>query len=619
MRINSEGKMGTMPARAPIPARLLLAVLALVCELFSALTCPAQAPTPQIQQLWQQASEAQRAKDFTGAAALYRKILALDPGLTEAEMNLCLSLHLAGNLQEAVKCFDHATVKLPNQFGPNFLAGTDSLKLNHPDHAIPYLKRAAEEQPENSDVRLALANAELQERRYSDAREQFERATALNAQDPEAWYGLGAAWLSLERDAEAELRKSSSPFRLVLIAESDIRQGKGERAAQILDRVADTAPNVPCVHSMLGFADLQQGKLDEAEKQFQQEWDDAKSEGCLTAQLGKAAVAARRSNADQAMTRLREAAATDAVAVRANRELFWSSLAAAGLEEQARAVLNEEHPANESEHRSDAAAEMRRGRYSACSSSLAAHVASLPFPQVHTLAMCSYYSGHDDRVMTATTRMLRLSPANPEALYWQIQTEDRLANAAIEKASAINPNSPSLHTLMGDMLHERGDLDEAVEEYRRAIELQPDFLGARLHLARILNSQHKLDEAEQQAQWVLKASPDQPEANFILGEVLLNRSQNAQALPFLLRAQQAPPDVLPYVHDDLSLIYDDSGQTAKAIAELKQALSLDIDGSYHYRLGRLYLKIGDRANANAAMSAAKKMKDEVNPAARVEK
>jgi tetratricopeptide (TPR) repeat protein len=233
--------------------------------------------------------------------------------------------------------------------------------------------------------------------------------------------------------------------------------------------------------------------------------------------------------------------------------------------------------------------------------------------------MCSYFSGHDDRVMTATTRILRLSPGNAEAFYWQIQAEDRLGNTAIAKAGAINPDSPSLHTLMGDMLQEKGDLEQAVAEYRRAIELKPDFLGARLHLARVLNSQHKLDEAEEQARWVLKASPDQPEANFILGEVLLNRSQNAEALPFLLRAQHAPADVLPYVHDDLSRIYADTGQTAKAIAELKQALVLDVDGSYHYRLGRLYLKIGDRAAATMEMRAAKKLENEFNPSGRLEK
>jgi predicted Zn-dependent protease len=58
----------------------------------------------------------------------------------------------------------------------------------------------------------------------------------------------------------------------------------------------------------------------------------------------------------------------------------------------------------------------------------------------------------------------------------------------------------------------------------------------------------------------------------------------------------------------LSSVYEDKGETTKAIAELKQALGVDVDGSFYYRLGRLYLKTGDRKSAEEALAMAEKLK-----------
>jgi tetratricopeptide (TPR) repeat protein len=255
---------------------------------------------------------------------------------------------------------------------------------------------------------------------------------------------------------------------------------------------------------------------------------------------------------------------------------------------------------------------MKQGRYSDCSSALAAPGIGLTLPELRMLAMCSYYSGHDDRVMTATRQILKTTPGDAEALYWQIPSTQRLGTAAITRASEINPDSPSLHKLMGDMLQEKRDLAEAAAEYRKAISLKPDFLAAHVGLARVLNSSKEFDKAEQEARLVLDASPTEPEANFLMGEILIHRSEPAKALPFLLKAQDALPEELPVLHADLSMIFEDNGDLPRAIAEMKQAVSADVDGTYHYRLGRLYQKAGDRAAANAELETAEKLRRQMN-------
>src|ERR1700722_11087108 len=69
---------------------------------------PAQAT---VEQLWGEAASAQQAQQYSHAAALYRKILVMQPDLMEAEVNLGLMLHLSGDRQGAIASFQHVLVK----------------------------------------------------------------------------------------------------------------------------------------------------------------------------------------------------------------------------------------------------------------------------------------------------------------------------------------------------------------------------------------------------------------------------------------------------------------------------------------------------------------------------
>jgi Flp pilus assembly protein TadD len=51
------------------------------------------------------------------------------------------------------------------------------------------------------------------------------------------------------------------------------------------------------------------------------------------------------------------------------------------------------------------------------------------------------------------------------------------------------------------------------------------------------------------------------------------------------------------------------GEFGKAIEEMKQLLRADKDGSFHYRLGRWYQRIGQSSEANTAFAVASKLKE----------
>jgi tetratricopeptide (TPR) repeat protein len=590
------------------------------CSMIWAGTLPAQSTEASIEQLWRDASAAQQAQQFSRAATLYEKILSLQPDLIEAEINLGLMHQLSGDLHAAMSCFQHALAKDQTLYAPNLLIGLDYLKLDDPGDALPYLKRATASKPHSAESLVGLANSYLQLHRYSEAEEQFKQATELqDGKNADAWYGLGATYFSMEKEAEGGLRHSSSPFRDVLLGEAYLEQGQQDKAIATLKGVVDGPSPVPCARSLLGFAYLRNSKNDDAAKEFQLDWNPQSSSECLLAKLGMAAAFADRGDRDDALRELREAAEIDLVFVQKNADSFWNYLTKAGAETGTREILGLMDTVDVEKARPSLAEGFwNHGRYSACSSALAASSVSLNVLQLRLLSRCSYYTDRDELVLDATARLLKASPADPEALYWRIQSAERLGLSSLSTATSINPESVSLHVLMGDMLRGKGSSSDAANEYRKAIALKPEFIAAHLGLARDLNSDGNTAGAESEVQYVLNLNPDEPEANYLMGEILVNRSEFAAALPFLLKAVHVVPGEALYVHADLSRIYEERGEFARAIAEIEQALPADIDGSYYYRLGRLHQKTGNRAAAARALEQSSELRRTADSAAHFE-
>ena len=68
----------------------------------------------------------------------------------------------------------------------------------------------------------------------------------------------------------------------------------------------------------------------------------------------------------------------------------------------------------------------------------------------------------------------------------------------------------------------------------------------------------------------------------------------------------------------MSRVYAEHGDVRQAIAEIELAIPGDADGSYHYRLGRLYLQIGKRAASEEAMQQSAKLHRENDAAVSLE-
>ncbi len=86
------------------------------------------------------------------------------------------------------------------------------------------------------------------------------------------------------------------------------------------------------------------------------------------------------------------------------------------------------------------------------------------------------------------------------------------AAAELQKALLYDPESPHLHTVLGEVLLRQGHVAEAEDELRAAIGIDPDHAPALLLLGRIAVAREKPEQARAYLQSAIRAAPRDPDA-----------------------------------------------------------------------------------------------------------
>jgi tetratricopeptide (TPR) repeat protein len=560
------------------------------------------------QQIWEQAQTAQRQQHFKEAIRLYQQFLTLEPSLLEAELNLGLMYQVTNDFPSAISQFKKVLEAKPGNYPANLFAGLDYLKLGKPEMALPLLQKAVEEQPAEEKALVGLANSNLQLQHYDVARSEFQQAVSTDKKNADAWYGLGVAYLSLEKEAEIALAKSTNAFRTILRAQSNLQQDNPKAAIEALDSVPVKSANVPCSRALLGFAYLANGQVDEAGKTLRADWNDSSKTGCLLGKLGLASLDAYTHDETGALGQIREAAAIDAPAVAAAGDLFRAYFDHSEQAARVREIIESSpRPAPP-----NAPPEVLKdtGRYTACTQTLANNHQRLTISQKLVLSECAFFAGQNAVVLDTTSEILESNPRNEPALFWRVQALDRLSLESLGTATAINPDSVSLHMMYASMQRSQLRFADAEEEYQKAIALNQAYLPAHLGLAYCLYFQKKLEEAQHEVEVVLQQEKTDGEANLLMGQILIRRDQSDRAVPYLKAALSGDSNRRSEVHSELSRVYEGSGNINEAIAELQKAVPGDSDGSFYYRLARLLQKTGRRTEASQAFAESKRLRSQ---------
>ncbi len=122
-----------------------------------------------------------------------------------------------------------------------------------------------------------------------------------------------------------------------------------------------------------------------------------------------------------------------------------------------------------------------------------------------------------------------------------------------------------------------GDLEAAVENYRRSIEFFPTA-EAHTFLGWAYSFQGKIDEAIRECEIAIQIDPDFGNPYNDIGVYLMEKGEYDQAVPWLGKAMQAKRyDPRHYPHINLARVHAKMGKVEEAINEIQKALKHEPD------------------------------------------
>jgi tetratricopeptide (TPR) repeat protein len=153
--------------------------------------------------------------------------------------------------------------------------------------------------------------------------------------------------------------------------------------------------------------------------------------------------------------------------------------------------------------------------------------------------------------------------------------------------SAVAFDGVSLN-ISGDKLYENGDLQGAIDEFKRALSIDPSNVNVRNSLGVCYGLRGDYESAIEEFKSVASIDPGDYMAMFNLGLVHTLRKQPERALEFFLNADKINGDVFEVAFQSGKL-YFESGHLEKAKLFLERAAKIDPDSGAVYRyLGDCY-------------------------------
>ncbi|WP_326446318.1 tetratricopeptide repeat protein [Edaphobacter sp.] len=573
------------------------------------------------------AVQAQSAGDVTAAIAEYKGALAIQPGAAEIWANLGLMQHQAKDYSGAMASFVKAHRLQPKLFVPVFFLGLECLDAGRLAEAVGYLAAARKMKPDDWNVPMYLGRAYFEMNRFDDAVGAYSEATRLNAANGEAWYRLGIAYLKSAEQDSGRLAGMSrqSPYFEALAADSFSSQNKLDRAVAAYRSALAARSHPPCIRSSLGLVLVRQNKLADAGAEFEQ---DMHAGGCLQAQLGLVRIALEKGPANAQLPLLGAVWKVDRGFAQSHGALLTEGLTSDQLAKLNQSLAATDFPGLSSEeavelrasvngvqsgaaHPTAASREWRQtsadsatedfagGRYERCVSDLrGAHV--LAASGLSTLAACAFFTGDYTATLDAARRLVRNRETQDAGLYWSVRARQALTVECLLRAGQTSPDSLRLHELLAESYRDMGRYGAAEAEYETALKIAPDAFAVLLGAAANYLQEYRIELADRMIRRALDQNQSDPEANYIMGEVLMDEHHLDEAEPHLKIGLSAKPELVPRVHALLGQIYASRGEDARAIEELKLGEASDDDGSVHFQLGRLYQKTGQTKLAAAA-------------------
>jgi tetratricopeptide (TPR) repeat protein len=170
-----------------------------------------------------------------------------------------------------------------------------------------------------------------------------------------------------------------------------------------------------------------------------------------------------------------------------------------------------------------------------------------------------------------------------------------------QKAIRLKPDYANSHNNLGIALARKGQTDEAIRQYREAIRLKPDHADAHNGLGVALHAKGQMDESVRHLQEALRLKPDHADAHYNLGVAFYQQGHTGEAIRQFQEVIRLKPDYAE-AYNNLGTALGLGGQTDDAIRQFQEALRLKPD--YAAARRNLDALLSSKANASPPPSGA---------------
>ncbi|MCU1267828.1 MAG: Tetratricopeptide repeat protein [Acidobacteria bacterium] len=225
----------------------------------------------------------------------------------------------------------------------------------------------------------------------------------------------------------------------------------------------------------------------------------------------------------------------------------------------------------------------------------------------HMLGKTYFMMGEFEKSTNELETALRLAPKDYDVAYtlglaYLKQRKMDLARQLYDHMIGQLGDRPQLRVLVGRAYRETGFLPEAIEEFKKAVALDPRFPRVHYYLGLsylLKDGVSRLADAIAEFKIELAAHPDEFFANYYLGIAFTVDRKWDTAIGFLQKASQLQPSN-PDPYFFLGQAYQGLEKHEEAIEVLRKAIALNPDLQHndyqvtnaHFRLGQALLKVG---------------------------
>lgn len=376
-------------------------------------------------------------------------------------LDLAVQHHQAGRLREAEGIYRQILVAEPNSPHALHLIGVLASQMGQGEAALNYIRRAITLNPTAAQYHASLGAALATLGRTAEAIDIFNRALVLQPDLLDAHVNLGAALMKIGKFDQAveslhsAIKIGPENFKLLDSLGNALSQaGRQEQAVEILKKALSLRPDFAPTHLTLGNALTKLNRATQAIAEYRAAL--AIRPEYPEAMRNLSALLSQTTSVDEAIDLARRS-----ISLQPESPHAWCSLGSA---------LH------------------RQNRYDEAADALSRAIALDPrFPQPYSeLGEVFLKMKQPARAIDAFTQSLAIEPN--AMLHYRIavallaQGKHEEAIAACLKAESLGFASQNLFNTLGAIHHQLGQIDKAIEYFKKALALQPDFPLAQWNL-----------------------------------------------------------------------------------------------------------------------------------------